>query len=427
MVKTYVLDTNVCIHDPEAVSKFEDNVVVIPLTVIEELDKLKRGHNEIAYSAREALRTIHTFKESGDITKGVKTPGGGKLYITGREYFNQKHFTVKTPDNCIISTAIHIKSLKNTEKPVILISKDTAVRIKAICLGIESQDYCHDKTTLYEKYGYVIDESLKEDYPNHIKSVRYILSKDKMYIYKKVGDNIQKIKRRSGIYGINPKNVEQECLIDALLDDNINLVAVTGEAGTGKTLISLAAALHLYEQSTYRKSAGMRYYEQILVSRPIVPIGRDIGYLPGNMYEKIRPWMSPIYDNLDYLISSPEKKKDGVIVDYSNTDYLIENNVIRLEALTYIRGRSLPRRFFIVDEAQNLRPFDIKTIVTRCGEGTKLVLCGDIKQIDNPFLDAYSNGLSYLIERFINEEDFCYIHLKENARSTLARKGTELL
>jgi PhoH-like ATPase len=227
------------------------------------------------------------------------------------------------------------------------------------------------------------------------------------------------IKRRRALSGILPRNIEQECAVDALSADEITVVALTGQAGSGKTLLALAAGLHAYEKGKY---------EQIMVARPIVPMGNDIGYLPGEIEDKIRPWMQPVFDNLDVIVKTPNERKDDTYVSkYRSPDYLVETGIIHIEPLTYIRGRSLPKKFLIVDEAQNLRPLDVKTILTRAGEGTKVALTGDLDQIDTPYLDTWSNGLSYMISRFINEEFFCYLNLRKSARSALAERAAELL
>lgn len=301
---------------------------------------------------------------------------------------------------------------------------------------MEVQDYRHDKTYLFQKYGLIKEDS---DYENGIRSLRYIKRGEE--IYRLIGDKtIEQVKRWKNIMGINPKNDEQLCALDALLNDRIDVVALTGKAGTGKTLLALAAGMYLLERSMARiqslrnqqreqEIANGRYFEQILVARPVIPIvGQDIGFLPGDVEEKLGPWMQPIYDNLDVIIGSPaDTKKEGKPVKYKSSRYLIDSGIIQIEPLTYIRGRSLPHRYIIVDEAQNLRPLDVKTIITRCGEGTKIIFTGDLYQIDTPYLDFGSNGLAYLISKFINEENFCYLNLVHSARSKLAEKAAELL
>lgn len=432
MKKTFVIDTNVLIHDPECIFKFEDNDVVLPITVVEELDKLKKGHGDIPFSARQALRIIDSLREKGNISKGVKLDTGGTIQVAV-----DKDYDPCSPvlmDNRIISLALELNRKKG-KKPVILVSKDTAVRIKAEALGITVQDYKHDKTYLFQKYGVIIEE----DYRNGIKSIRYLKKGDE--IYRVWGEkNMEPIRKWKNIMGITPKNIEQLCALDALLTDKIDVVAITGKAGTGKTLLALAAGIHLLEKSLAKIQnlknqtkeqdiSNERYFEQILVARPVIPIvGQDIGFLPGDVEEKLGPWMQPIYDNLDVIIGTPaESKKEGKPVKYKSSRYLIDSGMIQIEPLTYIRGRSLPHRYIIIDEAQNLRPLDVKTIITRCGEGTKVVFTGDLYQIDTPYLDFSSNGLSYLISRFIQEENFCYLNLTQSARSKLAERAAELL
>lgn len=416
MRKTFILDTNVLIHDPECIFKFDDNDVVIPMAVIEELDRLKKWNYEIAYSARQALKNIDALRDFGNLATGVPLSNGGIVTVENIQFYND----ITSTDNKIIRTALHI--MENLNKidfrQVILVSKDTAVRIKSEALGLYTEDYKNDKTTLFIKYGSVLNE---QDYTNGILSVRYMQSGDS--IYRLQGEDKQiKVKRGKSLENIIAKNIEQECAIDALTNPNIEIVVLTGPAGTGKTVLALAAGLH----QTTKKSP---LYEQVLIARPIVPVGNDLGYLPGDIEDKLAPWMQPIFDNLEIIVNTPtcQIKDNTAISRYHSYQYLIDTGILHIEALTYIRGRSLPNRYFIVDEAQNLRPLDIKTIVTRCGEGTKIVFTGDLNQIDTPYLDAMSNGLSYLISRFINEENFCYLNMKNNVRSRLAEQGARLL
>ncbi len=421
MKKTFVLDTNVLIHDPEAILHFDDNDVVLPITVIEELDKLKRGNGEIPYSSRSALRLIDSFRATGSLAKGIILPNGGSLCVI----MDEKSPILKhSNDNKIISTAVALAEGEKAKKPVVLVSKDTSVRIKADSLGLVTQDYLTDKTTVFKQYGNIDEGELTGD---PIKSVRYMQSGDK--IYRAYGENkMEVVRRQRSIMNISPKSMEQECAIDALTADGVNVVALTGRAGTGKTLLAIAAGLHFCTK-TYDSGASDRVnkFEQVMVARPIVPLGNDLGFLPGELKEKLHPWMLPIYDNLDVIVGTSDEHVEGKDVEYTSADYLIESDIIHIEPLTYIRGRSLPGRYLIIDEAQNLRPLDVKTIITRCGEGTKIVFTGDLEQIDSPFLDAASNGLAYLINRFIQEENFCYLNLKHSARSALAEQAAELL
>jgi PhoH-like ATPase len=420
MAKTYVLDTNVLLHDPEALLQFEDNSVVIPLAVIVELDGLKRGHGEIQVSARRTLRLIDSFRKNGDISVGVELPGGGKLRVdTGDRGMESEG---KNADNCIILTAVRLKV--NNPDPVVMVSKDTAVRIKAETLGVSAQDYRSDKSTIFRACGKVLTE---EGNGEDINSVRY----------RSTGEGLGRSRGSQGwstlegpgeCMGIGARNIEQECALDALASRDVDVVALTGKAGTGKTLLALAAGIELCTRMRARQEGTGGGYEQVMVARPIVPMGRDLGYLPGEVGEKLVPWMQPIYDNLDVIVGTPGEGKDSnPAFKYRSADYLIESGIVHIEPLTYIRGRSLPRRYLIVDEAQNLRPLDVKTIITRCGEGTKVVFTGDLDQIDQPYLDATSNGLAYLISRFINEENFCYLNLTISARSPLAEQAAELL
>lgn len=386
------------------------------MVVIEELDRLKKGHGEIAYSARHALKNIDALREKGNISAGVQLETGGIVTIEYIHHLNDNFY----PDKAILDTAMYImENINNdTYRPVILVSKDTAVRIKAESIGLYTEDYRNDKTSIFKNYGNVLDEN---DYTNGILSVRYKQIKED--IYRMQGEDKEtKIKRGKSLESISAKNVEQECAIDALTNPNIEIVALTGSAGTGKTLLALAAGIH----QTIKKSP---LYEQVMVARPVIPMGNDLGYLPGDIDDKLAPWMQPIFDNLEVIVNTPigQFKDSSAISKYRNYQYLIDSGILHIEALTYIRGRSLPKRYFIIDEAQNLRPLDIKTIITRCGEGTKIVFTGDLNQIDTPYLDSMSNGLSFLISRFINEENFCYLNLKNSVRSRLAEQGARLL
>ncbi len=413
--KTFVLDTNVIIHDPEAILSFKDNEVIIPIQVIEELDSLKKGHGEIPYSARQALKIIDSFRDQGKIGNGIFFPRGGSIRVDPTKSNGKKVFKKQSVDNDVISLALFMKN--KGMKKVVVISKDAAVRIKAEALGVVAQDYWKDKTTVFQKYGRILEEGVLSD---GIFSVRYQIFNSN--VWRVFGENNFQETRERSVFEIFPKNMDQMCAIDALTCPSIQIVALTGNAGSGKTLLALASGLH---QTTKKDPL----YEQVLVTRPIVPLGgNDLGFLPGDIEEKLKPWMQPIFDNLEVIVKTPKHLKDRIDASkYKSYQYLIEGGIVQIEALSYIRGRTLPKRYFIVDEAQNLRPLDIKTIITRCGEGTKIVFTGDLGQIDAPYLDAQSNGLAYLISRYIKEPEFCYLHLSKSARSSMADKASRLL
>ena len=421
-VRTYILDTNVLIHNPEALTGFDEHNVILPMEVIEELDGLKRGSGEVSHSARQALRIIDSFRnpqKPGEISKGMRMGNGGMLRVLGGT--EDVFFPDKTSDNRIISAAVKIKNDTPGDE-TILVSKDTAVRIKAEIHGVVAEDYRKDKSSVFEHYGKISENG--DERGNGIRSVRYRFRDDKTLVRISGGTETPVI-INSRELGLWPKNKEQRAAMDALLNPESEIVALTGAAGAGKTLLALAAGIYLVQSRT--NGTGM---EQVLVTRPVIPIGnQDLGFLPGEVDEKMAPWAQPIHDNLDVLVSTP---KDGGMSKGANkkirsAEYLIEDGTVKIVPMAHIRGRSLPRRFFIVDEAQNLRPLDIKTLITRCGEGTKIIFTGDLGQIDAPYLDSHSSGLAYLIDRYINEPEFCYLNFQASARSPMADKASRLL
>jgi PhoH-like ATPase len=459
--KTFVLDTNVLIHDPQSLFSFSDNRVVLPMKVIEELDKFKTYKDEKGQSVREVTRKLDQLRKTGKINKGVSLPNGGLLQIiTNYLPESQPDYDIGSgeieevdlmdtsiSDNEIILTALKLQR-KHKEK-VIFVSKDLNSRIKASALGIESQDYEKLKVVLEDLYtGFVKvivnTQTINSFYENRKISVNNIenLSMDKLnpntFImledklnpshtglgrYLKPGGIIVPVYDiRQDVWGIKPLNKEQRLAFDILLDDSILLVTLVGQAGTGKTLLTLAAGL--------QKTIETKVFSKIVVSRPIVPMGKDIGYLPGTKDEKIQLWMQPIFDNLRFIFNAHHTKKYKDKADSdpdSEINYLRDKNLLELEALTYIRGRTLPKQFLIVDEAQNLTPHEVKTIISRAGEGTKVVLTGDPYQIDNPYLDSNSNGLIYTIDKFKGQEIHAHITLTKSERSSLASLAAELL
>ena len=435
MKKTYVLDTNVILHSAQALNSFEDNEVVIPMTVIEELDKFKRNQDELGRNTRQAIRQIDALRQKGSLAKGVKLDNSlnprkcGSLRVMVSEGRLSGSSDMNVPDNRILNVA---KMLMEKEKhPVIFITKDLNLRLKADALGIPVEDFECEQVNSDELYSGVLtlpaDAALMDRfhrdgfleipkgvtlYPNE-----FVMFADKLNEHHTtVGwcrhGRIEVLPNGAGehVGGITPRSLEQRMALMLLTDPEIQVVSLVGQAGSGKTLLALAAAVE--------QAINNNLYERILVSRPIVPMGKDIGYMPGGKDEKLAVWMQPIYDNLEFLMQNGGKKDPQTV--RRRLDDMRRYHQLELEALTYIRGRSLPRQFIIVDEAQNLTPHEVKTIVSRAGMGSKMILTGDPAQIDNPYLDASSNGLSYLVERFKPVELHGHITLKKSERSPLA-------
>jgi PhoH-like ATPase len=430
--KTFVLDTNVLLHDPESINKFPNNDVVIPVTVLEELDKMKRLPNDLGKNSRAVFRYLDSlnFIGKGDLHKGVHLPNGTVVRISLEVKTDFAHgFSLLINDNKIIMAAYFL--LEKGER-VVLISKDFAARIKAEALGLESEDYedlkysydsiyrgikkveisKHEIDTFYKDGK--LNHSLTDGKPNEYVVMTSPENSSAVGKYNSPMKQIEPLLKYNAIWGIKPKNVEQRCAIDLLLRDDIQLVTLLGPAGTGKTLLALACAL--------RKVFDEGVYTKILVSRPIIPLGRDIGYLPGTKEEKLFHWMQPIYDNLEFLCES-----SGGHQGSETLKWVMSSNKIEMEAVTYIRGRSLPKIIIIVDEAQNLTPHETKTIISRAGEGTKVILTGDPTQIDNPYLDKDSNGLTYTIGKFTNQQLYGNVFLEKTERSELAAIAAEIM
>lgn len=429
--KTFVLDTNVMLHDPESIGKFERNNVVIPVTVIEELDTMKRLPGELGRNARAVFRYLDSLNKlgTGDLHNGVKLSNGAVVRIQLDIKTDYKAaFSLSVNDNKIIMAAY---LLFEQGQRVIFVSKDFAARVKAEAIGLEAVDYENLKYAYSDIYKGIrkleipkheIDLFYKDgflpvsgtDYhPNEyvvMTSPEHTSAVGKYNVQKQ---QIEPLLKVAALWGIKPRNVEQRCAIDLLLRDDIKLVTLIGQAGTGKTLLALACGL--------RKVFDEGIYTRILVSRPIVPLGRDIGYLPGTKEEKLFHWMQPIYDNLEILCDSTGNERNETL------NWVMESKKIEMEAVTYIRGRSLPKMFLIIDEAQNLTPHEIKTIVSRAGEGAKVILTGDPTQIDNPYLDRDSNGLSYTVGKFSSQKIYGHMFLEKTERSELAALAAEIL
>lgn len=432
--KTFVLDTNVLLHDTEAVFKFPHNHVVIPVTVLEELDTMKRLPSDLGRNSRAIFRSLDSLTKvghGGTLHTGVNLENGStvRIQIDIKTDYNSA-FALSVNDNKIIMAAFLLH--EHGEK-VVFVSKDFAARIKAEAIGLSAQDYENLKFSYNALYkGIRKIEQDKHDIDLFYKNGALPLSDKNFqpneYIimtspehssavgkYNAQKQQVESLLKPTSLWGIKPRNVEQKCAVDALMRDEIKLVTLIGPAGTGKTLLALACGM--------RKVFDEGVYTRILVSRPIMPLGRDIGYLPGTKEEKLFNWMQPIYDNLEFLCDS----SGGSSESNETIRWVMDSRKIEMEAVTYIRGRSLPKMYIIIDEAQNLTPHEVKTIISRAGENTKVILTGDPTQIDNPYLDKDSNGLSYAVGKFKEHKLFGHIFLEKTERSELAALAAEIL
>jgi PhoH-like ATPase len=441
--RRYVLDTNVLLQDPYSIQSFGDNEVIIPAVVLEEVDSKKRYMDEIGRNAREVSRLIDRVRQNGKLHQGVPLENGGKLRVElNHKSFQrlQETFVEPTNDNRILAVTLNLKLEEEAKKSgvkVILVSKDVLVRVKADALGIEAEDFLsdrvidkNDQTYTGYKEIYVQGDLLNKFYEKNELQVieltghsfyphQFVILKDvfrsSVSALGKVdefGKTLRPLRYDSEqIWGIRARNVQQKMAFELLLRKDLPLVTLIGKAGTGKTLITLAAAL--------LQTEDLKDYIKLFIARPIVPVGKDIGFLPGEKEEKLKPWMQPVYDNLEYLFNT---KKQGEL-----EKILAGIGSIHVEALTYIRGRSLPDQFIIIDEAQNLTKHEVKTILTRVGEGSKIVLLGDPQQIDHPYLDEFTNGLTYVVEKFKDQAVSGHVRLEKGERSTLAQIAADLL
>lgn len=431
MKKTFVIDTNVLLHDPKAIIKFPHSHIVLPVTVLEELDKMKRLSTELGKNARSVFRLLDSLSKTGkgnlhtgvvlenhaDVRIHLETPNPGNL-----------DFSMEINDNKIIFVAY---LLKKKGEEVVFVSKDFAARVKAEAIGIEAEDYENLKYSFDSIYRGIrklevtkheIDLFYKEGalklfdtncHPNEYLIFTSPEHSSGVGKWNKQASVIEPLLKFNSLWGIKPRNVEQRCAVDLLLRDDIKLITLIGQAGTGKTLLALACGM--------RKVFDEGLYSKILISRPVVPLGRDIGYLPGTKEEKLFNWMQPIFDNLEFLCGSSGHEATDIL------NWVMETKKIEMEAVTYIRGRSLPKMFIIVDEAQNLTPHEVKTIISRAGEDTKVILTGDPTQIDNPYLDKDSNGLTYIIGKFSDQKIYGHISLEKTERSELAAIAAAIL
>jgi len=442
--KIYLLDTSVLLHRPESFFSFGENQVVIPIVVLDELDTFKKGSMQINRNARRVISLFDELRSRGPIFEGVELDNGGLLKVdtvdTRSIKVNLPSGFEKNADNHILATAVGIKNEK-PEAKVVLVTKDINMRVKAEALGLLAEDYKADQivepSQMYTGHTEVrvSQEILDQFYKDKTLALNGAFSEEErdfhanqflMLVCKESpsvtalarydGHNIELLRDpRHDIWGIRPLNREQRYAVEVLMDDSIPLVTLAGKAGTGKTILAIAAGL--------QKVVNDKIYRRLSIYRPVVPMGRDIGYLPGTEQEKLAPWMQPIFDSLEFLLNEGDKKSRNS----SKMDYLLDSNVLDIRALTYIRGRSLPHQFIIVDEAQNLTPHEVKTIVTRVGHGTKLILTGDPYQIDSPYLDATSNGLTHVVERFRDHKIAAHITLEKGERSALAELASEIM
>ena len=455
MKKNFVFDTNVLLTDPQAMLKFADNSVVLPITVIEELDKFKRDVNAVGRNARQVSRMIDGFRAKGKLSKGVKLDNGGTLRVMtdlGKQPPLPFPTLGKTADSLILAAALLLK--KREDLPVVFVTRDINLRLRADAVGLKAVNYEEDDVVAIEEMytgrqdlkvpGEAVDQFraqsamdaaefelltnqcvdlIDEKNAEHRVLGRFHRSDNK--IHRLVGQD-------EDMCGISARNREQSFTMDLLLDDAVQIVTLAGKAGTGKTLLAIAAGL--------RKVVEEHAYSKLVVARPVMPLGKELGFLPGEVGEKLRPWMEPVFDNLELIVGSwsgrqkrpqdsdrPRKGKKEKRRDDLEAQDLIDRGILVVQALTYIRGRSLPGQYLVIDEAQNLTQHEVKTIITRAGEGTKVVLTGDPYQIDNPFLDSGTNGLSIAAERFKSQEIAGHMLLVQGERSPLAELASNLL
>jgi len=436
-VKNYVLDTNVLLHDARAIYAFADNNVVIPIYVIEEVDTFKKDQSELGRNARQVARLLdeHRSDREGGLSRAQQLSNGGTVRVAlPKNPVKNPSYDSRSMDQRILETALEVRD-EDPKTPTILVTKDVNMRVRGDALGLHTVDFEPERISIDELYNgnrelpvpqgtveqFYADGSVVVDAPG-LHANEYLTLKDEVGAksalarWDKPTGKAQPVKKlREGVWGIKPRNKEQHFALDMLLNDDIKLVTLVGKAGTGKTLLAIAAGL--------QKVTEDQVYSKLLVSRPIFPLGRDIGYLPGDIEEKLNPWMQPIYDNLELLLGlNKSDKKDGR--SYAE---LVDLGFVEIEPLTYIRGRSLPNVYMIVDEAQNLTPHEVKTIITRAGEGTKIILTGDPYQIDHPYLDSSNNGLTTVAERFKEEAIASHVILTKGERSPLAELATQIL
>lgn len=441
MERIYVLDTNVLLNDSNAIYTFEDSTVIIPLVVLEEIDKIKSRADDAGRAARQVARTLNELRKTGNLNVGIRLERSrSTLKVCSADQSSIDRLPVDLQndkfDNIIIATALSEKAKSKAKgRTVTLVTNDVNVALKCDALGLLSEDYTKlraldDASAFYKGYE-VLDvepdvvDALAEagwavyehDFcPNHYVNVRTLGDRS---VLAKARDkhSLVRIKDIDTAFGLKPRNLEQRFSLDLLFDNSVKLVTLCGASGTGKTLLALAAGM----QQVVEAGTNSRY-DRLIVTRPVQPVGKDIGFLPGTLLEKMEPWIAPIKDNLDHLCRTKRTRKDEPYLDL-----LLRNKKIEIEAITYIRGRSIPNSFIIIDEAQNLSLHELKTIITRVGDGTKIVLTGDIEQIDNNNVDLYTNGLTYAVESFKDYKISGHITLTKGERSELATLASKIL
>jgi PhoH-like ATPase len=433
-VKNYVLDTNVLLHDARAFYAFADNNVIIPIYVIEEIDTFKKDQSELGRNARQVARLLDQYRSEGGLSHAQPLENGGTVRVAlSRNPPKNPSYDSRSMDQRILEIALEVRDTE-PRVPTILVTKDVNMRVRGDALGLDAVDFEPEQISIEELYAgnrellvpsgtidqFYTDGSVVIDAPglhaNEFLTLKDDHGKSALTRWDKtLGKAVPVKKLREGVWGIKPRNREQHFALDLVLNDDIKLVTLVGKAGTGKTLLAIAAGL--------QKVTEEQVFSKMLVSRPIFPMGRDVGYLPGTIEDKLNPWMQPIYDNLELLLGlNKTDKKDGR--SYAE---LVDLGFVEIEPLTYIRGRSLPNVYMIVDEAQNLTPHEVKTIITRAGEGTKIILTGDPYQIDHPYLDSSNNGLTTVAERFKHEAIAGHVILTKGERSPLAELATQIL
>ena len=433
--KTYLLDTSVCLTDADAIFAYSNNDILIPLKVLEEIDNHKKRPNGVGANARKIIRSLDSLRERGNLNKGVRL-GKGKGILAVKNFDPDdlpSSFDQKIPDNQIIGTGL-TELRENPKKRLIIVSRDINMRVKCDAIGIKSEDYnvgqiVKDVSYVYTGFtSHLVDDQLidrfytgepifleKEDgkfYPNQFIMLVSSSNEKKTSLAYFISHStaLKKVHEfKQGIWGVTPRNKEQAYALNLLLDPNVPVVTLVGRAGSGKTLCAIAAGLE--------QTLNTSKYTRLIVSRPIQPMGKDIGYLPGTLEEKMTPWLAPIEDNLRYLMGN----------DKTALDLNLKHGIIEIEALTYIRGRSIANAFIIVDEAQNLSVHELKTIITRVGENTKIVLTGDIEQIDNVYVDETSSGLTYAVEKFKTHSIAGHVTLQKGERSKVATLAARIL